>query len=418
MIGALVVSISFFKVSAKGETVSHANGCVITFIPTDDFPYSKEDGNKVYLRYVKDTGKGYSETTENALEMTKNEDGTWTIELKLVPTYIYLGNGKITNNMYADGDWSKKVNCNVNELLEVIAIVNKSDHLIGHCYIDDGTKKPLTIETSGYEGIYDNVAHSINVDVKGADVEIYYSTEELTKDNYTTKGYKTAPSFIDASETTVYYYVVGSKYKPEAIAGNEKVIIKKAVMKKEDLTDDQKPKADGNISGKNEANLVIAPYELPNGYTEIRYSTDGKNYSSRIPTANNEGTYHVDVKYIGDKNHEDFDGYALDVSIVAPDVIPDKTESKEEETETLPSAKDNTTETTISAQKDETLPSVKDNTTETTISVQEDETSSSAKDTNWMPLWILIIILLAAVVGIICYIHRKKRGNHSGQSTE
>ncbi|MBR4225048.1 MAG: chitobiase/beta-hexosaminidase C-terminal domain-containing protein [Oscillospiraceae bacterium] len=60
--------------------------------------------------------------------------------------------------------------------------------------------------------------------------------------------------------------------------------------------------------------LVIAPTYLPEGYA-IKYSLDGENWSDAVPTGTNAGKYIVKVKYVGDNNHEDFNGKDVEVII-------------------------------------------------------------------------------------------------------
>ena len=65
--------------------------------------------------------------------------------------------------------------------------------------------------------------------------------------------------------------------------------------------------------------LVTAPSSLPTGYTGVRYSIDGgTTWSKKIPTAKKAGTYKVQVKYVGDKNHTSFvAAKAIDAKILS-----------------------------------------------------------------------------------------------------
>ena len=93
-----------------------------------------------------------------------------------------------------------------------------------------------------------------------------------------------------------------------------------ATLDPNDLTADQKPTP--NKSGDNDLvynsapqALVIAPKELPEGYTiQYKLSTETE-YGTTIPTAANAGEYTVNVRYVGDDNHTTFYGGDIPVNI-------------------------------------------------------------------------------------------------------
>ena len=95
------------------------------------------------------------------------------------------------------------------------------------------------------------------------------------------------------------------------------ITVAKAGTSSVELAEDEKPKAVENlIEEPFEQALVTAPEKLPEGYTGVEYSTDGENWSSEIPTGKEAGTYTVQVRYVGDANHEDFAGETVTVAIV------------------------------------------------------------------------------------------------------
>ena len=56
----------------------------------------------------------------------------------------------------------------------------------------------------------------------------------------------------------------------------------------------------------------------------MEYSTDGgTTWSPTIPTGKNAGPYTVSVKYVGDANHEDFQGDDINVTIAQKEVTLD-----------------------------------------------------------------------------------------------
>ncbi|MBQ6756537.1 MAG: S-layer homology domain-containing protein [Oscillospiraceae bacterium] len=82
------------------------------------------------------------------------------------------------------------------------------------------------------------------------------------------------------------------------------------------LNDDQKPTANTGLTYTgNELELVTAPTgNVPAGYT-VQYSLDGTKWSADLPKGANAGDYTVKVKYVGDENHEDFNGTDVTVTI-------------------------------------------------------------------------------------------------------
>ena len=86
----------------------------------------------------------------------------------------------------------------------------------------------------------------------------------------------------------------------------------------EKLNDDEQPKANDLSENDKDQPLVTAPGKLPNGYTKIQYSDDGgKTWKDTIPTGKAPGEYNIQVRYIGDGNHEDFTGTPIKVTIKA-----------------------------------------------------------------------------------------------------
>lgn len=69
-------------------------------------------------------------------------------------------------------------------------------------------KKELIVTKEDYTGIYDGKAHEINITTTPSEnVEIYYSTTELTSSNYNIEGSKDKITMVNSGTTTVYYYV-------------------------------------------------------------------------------------------------------------------------------------------------------------------------------------------------------------------
>ena len=175
------------------------------------------------------------------------------------------------------------------------------------------TKTGLTVTATGYTGAYDGAAHSITVDVGSSGATVYYAAEALTAENYATAGSTTNPTYTDAGEYTVYFYVVSGNYDPDTVSGSKAVSISKATGT---ATDAQKPAAKPDLVADNtDQALATAPASLPEGYTKVQYSLDGETWTDAVPTGKDAGDYTVNYKYVGDSNHNDFQGEPLTVTI-------------------------------------------------------------------------------------------------------
>ena len=181
------------------------------------------------------------------------------------------------------------------------------------------------------DGNYASVTVDVDVTVTSAEVSIVADNNEKVYGEEDPELTATVDGLIgkDQVEYTVereegedagtYEIVV----KAEADQGNYTVsvtngefIIKKAPAP--ELTDDMKPKPKDLTENGEDQTLLDPPKILPNGYEEIKYSDDGgKTWSDTIPTGKDAGEYIVDVQYVGDKNHETFNGEPITVKIKA-----------------------------------------------------------------------------------------------------
>lgn len=76
------------------------------------------------------------------------------------------------------------------------------------------TRAEMAVEKSGYHGTYDGEAHEISVTPSVISAVVYYSETELEADNFQTMGSTVSPTFTDAGEKTIYYYIVADNYQP------------------------------------------------------------------------------------------------------------------------------------------------------------------------------------------------------------
>ena len=171
----------------------------------------------------------------------------------------------------------------------------------------------LPVTVTGYEGVYDSNPHGISVDVGDSDAVVYYAREPLNADNYADIGKTESPSFTNAGNYRVYYYVTTGNYDPNPVSGSILVTIKKADAPA--LTDDQKPTPVDKLVYTGEAlDLVTAPENTPDGYS-IRYSINGGAWISTLPTAVESGTYTVAYKYVENTNYKDISGETFTITV-------------------------------------------------------------------------------------------------------
>jgi hypothetical protein len=184
-------------------------------------------------------------------------------------------------------------------------------------------------------------ANATEIKITSADGEQDYSGSEFHKAEYVVKyGDKT----VDASADGTFTLPTGDKLTvtdtskvkevSDTADGNNEftyvlensdqyssvsVVFGKLTVKKAGapvLTDANKPKANDLTENGSDQALITVPETVPEGYT-VEYSTDGQNWSTDIPTGKDSGEYSVQVRYVGDDNHESFDGEAVTVKIKA-----------------------------------------------------------------------------------------------------
>lgn len=130
----------------------------------------------------------------------------------------------------------------------------------------------------------------------------------------------TIPSDLDVG-TYYYYCIVTATYTDndstaDAASDVITVTVDKAVLDKDDLTDYEKPTANDLTYNGEDQELITAPETLPDGYINIQYKlSDTEDWLESIPTGLDVGQYIVNVKYVGDDNHLDFEGDDIIVTI-------------------------------------------------------------------------------------------------------
>ena len=133
-------------------------------------------------------------------------------------------------------------------------------------------KQEVVVTASHYTGIYDGSAHTIELNILTPSVgaNIYYSvSEELTSENYLSKGTDKKPTRTDVGNTRVYYYVVAPNYN--AASGNANILIsaRDITVKPKDVS----KKYDGTALTSNE--VVVTSEGLVAGHSVGNVTTIG-----------------------------------------------------------------------------------------------------------------------------------------------
>ena len=176
-------------------------------------------------------------------------------------------------------------------------------------------------------------------DPKGEIIEENYpvSNEPLTYNGSAQKLLNDPAEYPEGYDTVLYSTDGGTSWNDKAEAtdaGMHQILFQFTSANYEDLigpamgvriekatgsvtSDEQRPEAIEDLKySESNTELIKAPEELPEGYEKVQYSLDnGKTWTDSIPKGQG-GDYKAIVKYIGDKNHNDFVGkYELTVTV-------------------------------------------------------------------------------------------------------
>ena len=182
-----------------------------------------------------------------------------------------------------------------------------SDDKTATCLVT--VQKSIVASAENVSTTYDGEAHGITVNVTDpqSGAAIAFGKTEGTYD------LSSSPTItnVEDSPLTVYYKITADGYAEKT--GSATVTLSKKAAPTP--TDDQKPTANTGLTyNENEQVLVTAPQSTPTGY-KVQYSLDGTTWSTELPKGTNAGNYTVKVKYVGDGNHEDFNGTDIPVTI-------------------------------------------------------------------------------------------------------
>lgn len=205
--------------------------------------------------------------------------------------------------------------------------------------MDEYAPKAPTVTTSedktityGESGSSISVTASVDTDKDHTLSYQWYVNTTASNENGTEITNATDSSYTIPSDlyvgTYYFYCVVTATYTDsgstaDATSNVITVTVNKAVLDKDDLTDYEKPTANDLTYNGEDQELVTAPETLPDGYVNIQYKlSDTDDWSDSIPTGLDVGEYIVNVKYVGDNNHSDFEGDDIVVNIAERE-IPD-----------------------------------------------------------------------------------------------
>ena len=296
----------------SGWTVSFENGEAVTMADT-----------KVVATY-----KGVS--TEVAITVSKLELNNPQIQ----GTYVYNGEAQtavlkshyydryydLSNATYTNAG-TYQITITLNDLVNFKWKNSETEVLTLDFVIQ---KADITAVESYYEGVFDNVEHSATV-VPDGDFDVYYSTTELTVDNYTS-GSLEALTFKNAGAYTVYYYVEGDN-NHNGLAGQLFVSISKAAQT-------ASVKYAYAIVSENNANIptsYVKSLDLNGHEIDItgkisfkyyaNYNNGSLTTSASGATVNggapkNIGTYAVETVILGDDNY--YDAVVVSTLVIAP----------------------------------------------------------------------------------------------------
>jgi glucan-binding YG repeat protein len=115
------------------------------------------------------------------------------------------------------------------------------------------------------------------------------------------------PVAVDAGEHTVAWKSLGNGDYEDFNPGESlTVAIAKAwAPEAADFDASELPSAPALVYNGSKQDLVKLPEELPEGYTAVLFSPDGDEWTDKMPTAVEAGSYGVHICYVGDENHED-----------------------------------------------------------------------------------------------------------------
>ena len=165
----------------------------------------------------------------------------------------------------------------------------------------------ITISADNKSGIYGEDLQALTYTVGGA----YVAGDEL--------GVSVASGVKKDSDAGTYPITVSwnenKNYDAQLVDGT--YTVRKAALDTASAGNSGKPAARSGLTynGKNQK-LLSAPAKLPDGCAKMQYRMSGAaSWSNSIPTAVKAGTYTMEYRYVGDKNHKTSAAFRIKASI-------------------------------------------------------------------------------------------------------
>ena len=165
----------------------------------------------------------------------------------------------------------------------------------------------ITISADNKSGIYGEGLQALTYTVGGA----YVAGDEL--------GVSVASGVKKDSDAGTYPITVSwnenKNYDAQLVDGT--YTVRKAALDTASAGNSGKPAARSGLTynGKNQK-LLSAPAKLPDGCAKMQYRMSGAaSWSNSIPTAVKAGTYTMEYRYVGDKNHKTSAAFRIKASI-------------------------------------------------------------------------------------------------------
>ena len=172
------------------------------------------------------------------------------------------------------------------------------------------TPKPITAEDvalSGVDGlVYDNTSKGPSVSVTSTLVAGGPATTLAANTDYVLAGNEATDAGTHTFTVTGVGNFCGTVAKDFTIQTATATI-----------QDANRPQPTANVYNGSAQDLLTAPATLPEGYVKAQYSVDGgQSWTDDVPTGVDAGAYNgIQVRYVGDKNHENVAGTAINGSI-------------------------------------------------------------------------------------------------------
>ena len=260
----------YYKVIGDSNHNDSAIGSVKVTINTKAMKVTATNGSTTYTGTATNGGAKVTVTTPTSGYTVKYGTSSGSCTLNAIPTYVNAGSYTVYYQVTATNYTTFTGSLTITISTKAISI-------------------SVTNGTAVYSGSAINGGAKVIVSDPSSGATVRYGTTSGTY-NLTT-----VPTYTNAGTYTIYYQVTATNYTSKT--GSLTITISKADAKVTKV-----PTAKTLTYNGSAQELVTAG--VGTGGT-LKYSTDGTNWSTTIPTKTNTGTYSVYFKVAGDSNHND-----------------------------------------------------------------------------------------------------------------